>query len=1608
MKLTRPILLMLILCILAIGLVMGIGIRVDRVTRQEIITRFSQRQLLLAEQTASGIQAALDEAQRDLLQIQTACASVNLVATLTEGDEAQIAASRAVAGQDWLSYLNTHPIYTQIRYLDLNGQEIVGVDRDGETVRVIPPDQLRSQAEREFFVAAMQLAAGQIYVSPPELARGHGGVGDGILTVRLATPALGNRGERVGVVVLNLAGEEIRAHVIRLSTAGEMDAWLMDERGIEIVNATNPEWEGQNAYEYCRQTGDQALISLTEEMLAGGRGTGIYFWPDGAGGSEVKKLLAYAPIHPTTGHVWSLGVAATFDSILAAHSQTSATVMLLGGSIISIILLMLTFALHSVHKQSVVEEKARRGEEMEMLQKISLVLTSQLELHELLRDVVEQGCRLLDIPGGAVYLVDDEQGNLELIVSHGYTRDYTGVRLPPGTGVGGRVLQSGAALIVDDYRNWERKSPDWEPELLTAVLGVPLKRGERVIGVIEFSASNRDKRFDEHDLWLTTIFANQAAVAIENARLYERMRQEINERKQAEDELERRVAQLALIYQVGLQVSSELELPPLLSEIVTAVRDAFGYYSVMLLLREEDDERLTLQSIAGEYAAVFSPDLSLPIGEGMIGHAAVTGETQVSGDVSQNQHYVRKAGEETKSEIAVPIQGKDRVIGILDIQSDELDAFDASDVAAMETLSTQIAAAIENARLYEQRWQEIAERRQVEETLRRRAAQLALINDVGKQIAAVLDLDSVLERTARLVQESFGYHHVGLFTLDRERDQVVMRAKAGEFAHMFPPDHRLKLDQGMVGWVAGHGQTLLANDVNTALHYTNLYPDILPTGAELSVPIAVSGEVVGVLDVQSPHPNAFDESDVMTLETLADQIAAAIENARLYERTQREIAERRQVEETLRRRAAQLALINDVGKQIAAVLDLDSVLERTARLVQESFGYHHVGLFTLDRERDQVVMRAKAGEFAHMFPPDHRLKLDQGMVGWVAGHGQTLLANDVNTAPHYTNLYPDILPTGAEMSVPIAVSGEVVGVLDVQSPRPNAFDESDVMTLETLADQIAAAIENARLYEEIERELTERKQAEEALARYNRELELLTRASQAFSSTLDQDRVFSAILEETRHLLGVTACSIWLVEPGSDDLVCLHSIGPRSDVVRGWRLAQGEGFAGWVAQNGKSLIVPDAQTDERYFKGVDELTGLSLRSILNVPLRTEQGVTGVLQVMDTQAGSFDSADLKLVEPLAASAAIAIENARLHSQVLDYAGQLEQRVQERTAQLESQYARLEAILHGVSDGIVVASRRGDMILANPIAQSWLDRTLLPEDAARLREAIRDLAQRADERPESVLELNGLDLELKAAPVVEGETKPGAAVVAVHDISHLKALDRVKTRFVSNVSHELRTPITTIKLYAALMHRQPDKWEQYLDTLITEADHQAQLVEDILQISRIDTGRLEMKLRPISLDELVETTVANRRALAESEGVTLECHPSQPEIMVQVDPERMMQVLNNLVENAIHYTPDGGMVQVSLGTEQAEGRTWATVRVVDTGMGIPEEELPHIFERFFRGEEPRTMQISGTGLGLAIVKEIVELHGGRVTVESKVDAGSTFTVWLPFSREWDAGY
>ena len=239
------------------------------------------------------------------------------------------------------------------------------------------------------------------------------------------------------------------------------------------------------------------------------------------------------------------------------------------------------------------------------------------------------------------------------------------------------------------------------------------------------------------------------------------------------------------------------------------------------------------------------------------------------------------------------------------------------------------------------------------------------------------------------------------------------------------------------------------------------------------------------------------------------------------------------------------------------------------------------------------------------------------------------------------------------------------------------------------------------------------------------------------------------------------------------------------------------------------------------------------------------------------------------------------------------------------------------------------------------------------------------------------------------------------------ARLQELDLLKSQFVSNVSHELRTPLANIKLYLSLLqHGKPGKQAQYLATLNREADLLHRLINGLLDLSRLDLGKVQPSFGPVDVNELVSNLAGDRRALIAERGLSLQPQVASATPPALADPELLIQVLTNLMTNAMNYTPAGGTIILRTGAQPAVQKgsppvsdTWVTLQVSDTGPGIPSDEQAHLFDRFYRGEAARSSKVPGTGLGLAICHEIVARLSGKITVDSVVGQGSTFTVWLP---------
>jgi len=481
-----------------------------------------------------------------------------------------------------------------------------------------------------------------------------------------------------------------------------------------------------------------------------------------------------------------------------------------------------------------------------------------LDLDEVLRLTAEYAIDVLDAQCCCVFMLDEAQGTLSLAIQVGLhdapvppqegetAKPFSEMVFVPSEKMRKTVFESLQPFIVEDVPAEPHLSPAEGLEF-QSVLVVPLEVGGRRLGAMQV-ATHRPlrRRFTLEEGELARAMANQAALAVENARLFE-----------AE---QRRAEQFRVISELGRRTTSILASGDLLDEVVRLIQAAFGYDVVEIGL-VEDDELVFRAGIEKDATGPFET-FRLKLEEGITGWVAATGQPLCVPDVSQEPRFIQVTATGSRSELAVPIQTQDRIIGVLNAQSNELAAFDESDLAVLQSLANQAAVAIENARLFD------AEQR--------RAEQFRVISKVGRHITSILDIDQMLVQVVQSIQQAFGYEHVAIAMI--EGDYAEYKVGAGELwdtpGFQFLPARLRVGEQGITGSVAATGEAILVPDVRQEPRYVRMEGS--QTRAELAVPIKAKGRVVGVLDVQSNRPGAFDESDLTVLQALAHQAAIVI------------------------------------------------------------------------------------------------------------------------------------------------------------------------------------------------------------------------------------------------------------------------------------------------------------------------------------------------------------------------------------------------------------------------------------------------------------------------------------------------------------------------------------------------------------------------------------------------------------------------------------------------------------------------------------------------------------------------------------------------------------
>ncbi len=1111
----------------------------------------------------------------------------------------------------------------------------------------------------------------------------------------------------------------------------------------------------------------------------------------------------------------------------------------------------------------------------------------------------------------------------------------------------------------------------------------------QVLGIISVDDPANGQRPSRSTLEALAIFANQASLAVENAALYADIRS--------------RADNLAQINKMGRALTQALEPSQVVNTVIRTVTELLHCELSAIFLADPFDGHLGAASSLGAKLTDMV-GLRFAPGEGLVGHVAAAGAPLAIPDTDQEPRFV-PGPTPIGSMLLAPMMVGKRVIGVLTAGSAEKHRFGAAEQVLLAMLADQATVALESARSFEGTQQA--------------ALRLSLLNEIGRRAAAQLELQEMLDTAIDALHQNLGYFRVAVLLKDHVGDLYVAAANK-DFWEVIPSGYRQKVGDGLIGAAAASGNTIVCNDTTRDERYVRL--DDWDSPATLSVPIRVGDRVLGVLEVEADRPRAFADDDAAALEIAADQLAVAIQNAALFQERERRIAE--------------LAVLNDMSRAISSALDLDALLEMVEPQVRRLFDTTSFFIATYEEGSDEWTL-AFALEHGQRFP-SARYDASAGITGYILRTRQPLL---LSTAAELQAFHDEQgiafvgEPAKSWMGVPLLVANQVAGVMGIQSyEQEHLYSPQDLVLFSTIGAQTAVAITNARLYQEIvhlsnelEKMVEARtKDLEDALGELTKQrdrAEALYRITSELGTTLDLERVLERALLLFADALKVEHGTMMLLDQESGELRLRATLEPGRQVPReGERtlLRRGVGLAGWVLDHRQPALVPDVTQDDRWLTRPDK--PFKFRSVVCVPLSLGGGdIVGVLTLGHADAGYFGQDHLKLITAAAGQVAIAVNNSDLYAYITEQADQLGVMLQ--TQRAES--AKSQAILESIADGVIVLDDNGRVLLVNPAAEEMLGISSMVVQGEHYRHMIglgetamhRELADKlypelkrkleageGDLRPSVVrLESGTRVFAVGMSPLITGVGQMPGLVAAMRDISREAEVERLKNEFISTVSHELRTPMTSIKgftdlLFLGMAGGLTDTQRNFLQIIKSNVDRLTALVNDILDISRIETGRLRLTIEPLDLGRIVSQVVTTFQAQYDNRGLALIWDEPQEMPQVRGDAARVTQILTNLIANAWQYTPSGGRVTVTLRrAKDAEG--YLQVDVADTGIGIASDDIARIFDRFYRVDSKAVQEVGGSGLGLSIVKMFVEMLGGKIWVESELGKGSVFSFTMP---------
>ncbi|MFQ5610905.1 MAG: GAF domain-containing protein [Anaerolineae bacterium] len=1253
---------------------------------------------------------------------------------------------------------------------------------------------------------------------------------------------------------------------------------------------------------------------------------------------------------------------------------------------------------HKAKQLEIVAQIGRRIAEIEAVDQ--LLEYAVISLHQRLA-FEHASIFLIDSAGDAAWLRASTDAASLLV-------DKDALRLKIGEkGLVGHVAQQGSPMWINNLPAYPQYYPAPNRPQTNSEVALPLTVAGRVVGVLDVQ-SEQVNAFDEEDVALLQAVGDQLAIAIENTSLSE--------------ERDRRMAELVALNQIGIAVAATSDLDVTLTSIMRRINLLFQVEAASLLLLEDDTLRFAVA--VGKGADEVKP-FSLTMGEGFAGWVAKNRRTLRVDNVKDDPRHHREIDHAinftTRSLLAVPVQIQGRVLGVVEIMN-RLDGqtFNRDDEVILEFIASSIAIAIENSRLFQE--------------VQNRADQMAGLFEASRSLTT-LDLDAVLrtivEKMVALLQVERG----AVYLLDKSSSMLVPMTvytpgPGFDGAPVFKPG------EGPVGWVFQRRQPLRINDVAGDERFALINEASASMRNVLGVPLAVKDEVIGVLEVANKlNGDHFIEDDEALLSALASQTALAIHNARLFQLT--------------REREAFAMALGRVGLAINSTLDLNTVLEM---ICQESLGIFYAdGASVWLQEEDDLTGIAAIGLGREQLL-GHRIAIQdaQALASRVVRQQETQFVNHVNNIRLLTADPALQIPLTSMIGIPLLKGTNAVGSLVLISARaPELFGPEDVSKANILGNQAALAIYNAQLYKETQKQL--------------RALTALTQVSEAITTAIDLNQLVRVVLDSALSLIGCQAGIITLHDSHSDVLTIAAARGLPAGLVQRFNtqnVANEKSPLVESADKAQIIVVREATDLPATSLSqalLDEFPEIYAKvPHTNIPLISRDEWVGLV----TLYALPDSDDTRhLLQALADMAAVAIDKAKLHAETqqrLAEVSTLYTLAKQMTTELnlkkvldstvtilshalgcqgcslfmleqEQDGPRLmRKAFHGWRNVQTQASISGfienltQRIVVDTKPWNIVDAQALPPQGPPPPEGIRSLlimplvyknkligAVTVDDRmPNAFGSSEGRLLSIAAAQVavaIENARLVEDLRLQAEDLEEalqeLQELNRLKSEFVQNVSHELRTPLTFVKGYIDLFlenafGKLTEEMRYRLDIVSRRTNAISRLVEDIILLQQVEVGNLEFDW--FDLSEVIQLSTQSADVTAEQNAVEIITRLPEKLPPIWGDAGRVGQVLDNLISNAIKFSPNGGRITI---TVDAGGEGFLTASVQDTGIGIPPEKLDKIFDRFYQVDGSTTRRFGGTGLGLAIVRQIVEAHGGSISVESEVGKGSNFVFTLP---------